>query len=85
MHKNLECYVHESRQIGKVVKQEIKRVNVDILGISELRWTGMCELNSDDYYIYYYGQEYLEESTKQSEMQYLDLISKTIYRREHKI
>ena len=69
----------------EVVKEEMARVNVDILGISELRWTGMCELNSDDYYIYYYGQEYLEESTKQSEMQYLDLISKTIYRREHKI
>ena len=38
-------------------KQEMARVNVDILGISELKWTGMGELNSDDHYIYYCGQE----------------------------
>ena len=41
----------------KVVKQEMARVNVDILGISELKWTGMGEFNSDDHYIYYCGQE----------------------------
>ena len=41
----------------EVVKQEMARVNVDILGISELKRTGMDELNSDDHYIYYYGQE----------------------------
>ena len=41
----------------EVVKQEMSRVNVDILGISELKWTGMGEFNSDDHYIYYYGQE----------------------------
>ena len=41
----------------EVVKQEMARVNVDILGISELKWTGMGEFNSDDYYIYYCGQE----------------------------
>ena len=41
----------------EVVKQEITRVNVDILGISELKWTGMGEFNSDDHYIYYCGQE----------------------------
>ena len=41
----------------KVVKQEMARVNVYILGISELRWTGMGEFNSDDHYIYYSGQE----------------------------
>ena len=41
----------------KVVKQEKARVNVDILGISELKWTGMGEFNSDDHYIYYCGQE----------------------------
>ena len=41
------------------VKQEMTRMNVDILGISELRWTGMGELNSDDHYIYYWGQESL--------------------------
>ena len=40
-----------------VVKQEMARVNVDILGISELKWTGMGEFNSDDHYIYYCGQE----------------------------
>ena len=66
----------------EVVKQEMVRVNVDILGISELKWTGMGEFNSDDHYIYYCGQESLEEmewpswSTKESEMQYLDTISK---------
>ena len=36
----------------EVVKQEMTRMNIDILGISELRWTGMCEFNSDDHYIY---------------------------------
>ena len=41
------------------VKQEMARVNVDILGISELKWTGMGEFNSDDHYIYYCGQESL--------------------------
>ena len=41
----------------EVVKQEMARVNVDILGISELKWTGMDEFNSDDHYIYYCGQE----------------------------
>ena len=43
------------------VKQEMAGVNVNILGISELKWTGMGEFNSDDYYIYYCGQESLEE------------------------
>ena len=41
----------------EVVKQEMARVNVNVLGISELKWTGMGEFNSDDYYIYYCGQE----------------------------
>ena len=41
----------------EVVKQEMARANVDILGISALRWTGMGEFNSDDCYIYYCGQE----------------------------
>ena len=45
----------------EVVKQEMARVNVDILGISELKWTGMGEFNSDDHYLYYCGQEPLEE------------------------
>ena len=43
----------------EVVKQEMARVNVDILVISELKWTGMGEFNSDDHYIYYCGQESL--------------------------
>ena len=42
-----------------VVKQEMARMNIDILGISELKWTGMGKLNSDDHRIYYYGQESL--------------------------
>ena len=48
----------ESEKVGlEVVKQEMTRVNIDILGISELRWTGRSEFNSDDHYIYYCGQE----------------------------
>ena len=43
----------------EVVKQEMARVNVNILGISEQKWTGMGEFNSDDHYIYYCGQESL--------------------------
>ena len=43
----------------EVVNQEMERVNVDILGISKLKWTGMGEFNSDDHYIYYCGQESL--------------------------
>ena len=43
----------------EVVKQEMARVNVDILGISELKWTGMGEFNSNDHCIYYFGQESL--------------------------
>ena len=58
------------------------RVNVDILGISKLKWTGMSDFNSDDHYIYYCGQESLRRNgtaimvNKGSEMQYLDAISK---------
>ena len=67
----------------KVVKQEMARVNIDILEISELKWAKMGEFNSDDHYIYYYGKNPLEEmewlswSTKESKMQPLDAISKT--------
>ena len=46
----------------EVVKQEVTRVNIDILGISELKWTGMGEVNSDDHYIYYSGQESLRRN-----------------------
>ena len=45
----------------EVVKQGMARVNIDILGISELRWTGMGEFNLDDHYIYYCGRNPLEE------------------------
>jgi len=66
----------------EVVKQEMTRVNTDILAISELKWTGMDEFNSDDHYIYYCGQESLRRngvaimSRKESKMQYLGAISK---------
>ena len=46
----------------EVVKQEMARVNIDILGISKLRWTGMGEFNSDDHYIYYCGHEFLRRN-----------------------
>ena len=46
----------------EVVKQEMARVNIDILGISELKWTGMGEFNSDDHYVYYCGQESLRRN-----------------------
>ena len=68
----------------EVVKQEMARLNVDILGISELKWTGMGEFNSNDHYIYYCVQESLRRNgvaimvnKRVSEMQYLDAISKT--------
>ena len=46
----------------EVVKHEMARVNIDILGISEIKWTEMGEFNSDDHYIYYCGQEYLRRN-----------------------
>ena len=46
----------------EVVKQEMARVNIDILGISELKWTGMGEFNLDNHYIYYCGQESLRRN-----------------------
>ena len=67
-----------------VTKQEMARVNTDILGISELKWTGMGKFNSDDHYVYCCGKNFLEEmeyplkSTKESKMQYLGVISKMI-------
>ena len=65
-----------------MVKQDMARVNTDILGISELKWTGMGEFNSDDHYIYYCGKESLRRNgvaitvKKEPEMQYLDAVSK---------
>ena len=67
----------------EVVKQEMARVNVDILGISELKWTRICEFNSDDHYIYYCGQESLRRNgiaimvSKRALNTVLDAISKT--------
>ena len=68
---------------SEVVKQEMARVNIDILGISELKWTKMAKLNSSDHYIYYCGQESLtrngaaNHSQQESKMQYFNAISKT--------
>ena len=59
------------------------RINIDILGISELKWTGTGEFSLDDYYVYYCGQESLRRNevalivNKESEMQYLSAVSKT--------
>ena len=64
-----------------VVKQKMARVNIDILGISELKWTGMGEFNSDDLYIYYCGQESVRGNgaglvvSKNSKMQHLGAVS----------
>ena len=66
----------------EVVKQEMARANIDILRLSELKWTGMGEFNSEDHYIYYCGQESLRRNgvattvKKECKMQYLDSISK---------
>ena len=56
LHRN-----HESRKLD-IVKQEMARVCIDSVGISELKWTGMGEFNSDDHYIYYCGQESLRRN-----------------------
>ena len=67
----------------EVVKQEMARVNIDILGISELKWTGMGEFNSDNHFIYYCGQESLRRNgvaiigNKRIQNAVLDAISKT--------
>ena len=65
----------------EVLKQEMARVNGDILGISELKWTGMGEFNSDDHHIYYCWQETLGRNgvafIVNKNMQYLGAISKT--------
>ena len=65
--RNLECIgIWNVRSMNQgqleVVKQEMARVNVNILGISKLKWTAMGEFNSDDHYIYYYGQESLRRN-----------------------
>ena len=66
----------------EVVKQEMARVNINILGISELKWIRMGKFNSDDHYIYYCGQQSLRRNgvaimvNKESKMQYLEAVSK---------
>ena len=65
----------------EVVKQEMIRLNINILGISELRWTRMGEFSSNDHYTYHCGQESLRRNgvaimVNKSQMQYLDAISK---------
>ena len=62
--KSMGIWNVRSMNQGKleVVKQEMASVNVDILGISELKWTGVGEFNSDDHYIYYCGQESLRRN-----------------------
>ena len=63
LHRNLESNKIKKKTWNQsklgVVKQEMARVNIYILGISELKWMGMGEFNSDDHYIYYCGQESL--------------------------
>ena len=86
-YKELDCvetwnvrYMNQDKL--DMVTEEIARLNINILGISELKWTGMEEFNSGDYYIYYCGQESLRrngaalKSMKQSKMQYLGAVSK---------
>ena len=60
LHKNLECKVHKGQL--EAVKQKMARVNIEILGISELKWTEMGECNSNDHFIYYCGQESLRRN-----------------------
>ena len=66
----------------EMVKQEMARVNINILEISKLKWTGMGEFNSDDHYSYYCGLESLRRNgvaimvNKRVQMQYLDAVSK---------
>ena len=59
LHRDLECQVHESRQIGS---GQTGRVNIEILGMSELKWNGMGEFNSDEHYIYDCVQESLRRN-----------------------
>ena len=66
----------------EMVVEEMARVNIDILGISKLRWTGMDEFNADDHYLYYCGKESLRRNgvaiiiNKRLKMQYLDATPK---------
>ena len=57
----------------EVVRQEMARVNINILGISELKWTGMGEINSDGHYIYYCGQELLRKNGNSGRFYFLGL------------
>ena len=78
MHRNLECQVHESSQIGSGEIED----GINILGINELKCTGIGEFNSGDHYIYYCGEESLRRNgvalivNERVQMQYLGAISK---------
>ena len=80
----IETWNVRSMNQGKleVVKQEMARVNMDVLGISELKWTRMGKFNSDDHYIYYCGQESLRRNgvalivNKSIKIQFLGKVSK---------
>ena len=61
----------------EVIKQEMAKMNVNILGIRELKWTGMGEFNSDDHYIYYYEQESLRRNG------IAIIVNKTVRNAEH--
>ena len=61
MYRNLDVRSMNQSKL-EVVKREMARVNINIVEISKLKWTGMCEFNSDDHYIYYCGQEYLRRN-----------------------
>ena len=78
------CNVRSRKQGNlEIVKQEMARVNIDTLGVRQLKWTRMNEFNSYDHYIYYCGQESLRRNgvaiivKKRVQKQYLDAISKT--------
>ena len=60
LHRNLECYIHESSL--NIVKQEMVRLNINILEINELKWMGMGKFNLDDHFISYCGQESLRRN-----------------------
>ena len=62
----------------EVVKQEMARVNIDILGINEVKWTGMGKFNSDDHYIYYCGQESLRRNGIALKLNKRTMLSKSL-------
>ena len=82
LHQVVKVLKFQHQGKSEVVKQEMARVNIDILGISELKWTRIGEFNSDNHYIYYCGQESLRRNgvalivNKSLKMQFLGAVSK---------